>query len=640
MTNPKAKPFFSVLSFAFRSTRINSAVEFAEKFVRLPGSAKSSRFDSSITPWTRAPIEDLVDPFCRISDFVKPVQCGGSVVGEIAICFWIYTATGGDVQYNWQDDENADDRWDKRLERILRGCAPVNALWPTERGKAQKGLVLFPHLNLMVQGVFTEKRVASDSIRFQVNEELHSWKPGRMEQAHRRTTAYWNSQIFNISNASVKGDQLNQSFEAGTQEHWEVKCPGCGLYHVKRTRWDDKRPDLGGLRYDADGCRREDGSYDYMKLEPTIRFQMPCGYPEREDPRERRAISLSGRYGEPRNRGAHLSHRSRTLEAVSVDYIPFLTLVQEKHQALKALKYGDPEPFKRYRQERECGFWDNSDRPFMGAIVISSGIKKNRDGWLKDPLFFNRYFALDRQQGSLAKGEFPHWWIVIRDVLTTGDSRLVYEGKALTDENAISVLDDHQCVRIRGVADSGDDTTHVYTFCLRYGIHAIKGTPEPFFTHEVPKIEPETGKTRIISVKRIYSPTRPLHLMLGAGPTRQNRLEEPQFWLYSRGGIAERLDFLRTGGAVKWEVPEDVSDDYKSHMEAQELEEQRDKRGFTQMVYVKVKDRDDLLVCERYIAMQMEMAGVIGAQAEKLPAVSLETASGDRVATNVGNSER
>ena len=626
---PKLRPFFSVLSFAFRSTRIKSAVEFAEKLVSLPGSARSSRFDSSITPWTRAPIEDLVDPFCRISDFVKPVQCGGSVVGEIAICFWIYTATGGDIQYNWQDDDNADARWDKRIERILRACAPVEALLPTTRGKVQKGLVLFPHLNLMVQGVFTEKRVASDSIRFQVNEELHSWKPGRMEQARRRTTAYWNSVAFNISNASVKGDQLNQSFEAGTQEHWEVRCPGCREFHVMRTRWDDKRPDLGGLRYDAEGCRLPDGSYDYLKLEPSIRFQMPCGYPVREDPRERRALSLSGRYGEPRNKGAHLSHRSRTLEAVSVDYIPFLTLIQEKHQALKALKYGDPEPFKRYRQERECGFWDNSDRPFMGAIVISSGLKKNREGWLKHPMFFNRYFALDRQQGSLAKNEFPHWWLVIRDVLTTGDSRLVYEGKVLTDENVISILDEHECVRIRGVADSGDDTTHVYSFCLRYGIHAIKGTSEPFFTHEVPELDPATGQIkRMISVKRISAPEKPLHLMLRAAPTRQNRLEEPQFWLYSKGGIAERLDFLRTGGAVKWEVPDDVSDDYKSHMEAQELVEEKDKLGNTRMVYVKVKDRDDLLVCERYIAMQMDMAGIIGAQATAV------------MATNAKNSDR
>lgn len=607
----RARRFYAALARAFQGHRIKSLVAWAEQFVQLPGSARSQRFDSSITPWTREPIERVNDGVTRHETYVKPVQSGGSVVGEIAMDFWVSTATGGDIQYNWEDDDKADARYDKRIERILRSCEPVMERWPLDRHKAQKGLIIFPHLNLMVQGVFTEKRVSSDSIRFQINEEIHSWKPGRLAQAYNRTTAFWNSFTLDISNASIKGDQLHQAFLAGSQQHWEVLCPGCGLYHVMHDRWDEKRPDLGGLRYDASTARRDDGSYDYNRIEPTIRYQMPCGCPIHEDARERRSLSLSGRYGEPHNKGAHVSKRSHTLEAVSVDYIPWVKLIEEKHVALKALKYGDPEPLKRFNQERCCRFWDPEERPLVERIVVNTQLRKNREGLKGHELFDSRLFALDHQRGRVSEGEFPHWWLVIRDALSNGDSRLVFEGKIETDEGAIAVLDEHECIRSLGAADSGDDTMHVYQFCLRYGINAIKGGKEAWYPHRIP--DPDDPE-KFITVKRIYSdPTNAfLHAHLGRDPTCENRADEPRFWLYSKAGVRQRLDWLRSGGAVKWEVPDDVSEDYHKHFANEELVEEVDKRGQVQMAYHQHAKRIDLRVCEAYISMLMEMRGLIG----------------------------
>lgn len=588
----------------------SSTVDWARRHVRLIGSARSETFDPEISPWTREPIDRCDDGVTRIVTFVKPVQSGGSTVGEIALCRWLSVHNGGDVQYNWEDDEKAVERWDKRVEKILKACKPVMARWPSDRHKANKGLVIFAHCNLTVQGVFTESNVSSDSIRFQLNEELHNWEPGRLAQAKNRTTAFWNSVTANISNAGDEGDQLHQEFAAGTQQHWEVKCPGCGKFHRMRTRWEDKRPELGGLRYDSAGCKRADGSYDYNKLGPTVRFQIPCGYQVRDDPVARRALSLSGRYSEP-DPGAPLAHRSYTLEAVAVDYIPWVQLIREKHAALHALKHGDPELWKTYLKERECRFWNPEDRPLMGRIVLSGALKKNRDGLANR---FGRLFALDRQQGKLSAGELPHWWLLIRDVMPNGDSQLVYEGKRVTDEDVIGTLREHGCVMRFGVADSGHDTTHVYQFCLRYGIHAIKGSGEQFFHHQNPGGTPS---------RRIFSPERPLHAMINAPPTREYvqtgqgmvpHPDEPLFWFYSKAGIRDRLAWLR--GARKWEVPGDVSEAYQSSMESEELQELRSgKTKQVEWVWVQLKKRNDLFVCECYIAMLMEMMGLIGQQA-------------------------
>lgn len=592
-------------------------IEWAEKNVKLPGSPRSDRFDVSVTPWLREPLEMLFNGLTRIVDLIKPVQSGGSVAGEVALLY-IMRFLAGICFYNWPDDKKAAGRWTSRFEDIIQACAEVQALVDAlPRFDAVDSQIDFGRLLFRMQGVFQSGNLDSDTVRFQVNEELHQWEPGHLAKSENRTTAVWNYLIFNVSNAGKVGDQLHQSFEAGTMQYWEVKCPGCSnphheansVFHQMRAQWDDVKPHLGGLRYDSEGCRLSNGGFNYNKLEPTIRYQMPCGFIVRDSEVERRALSLGGRYCAPTNDGAHLSHRSYTYEAVSVDYISWLKLIQDKHKALFARRHGDPEPWIKYKTERECKFYDPNDAPIVGKIVLNTAQNKNRDG-LKDRVL--RLFALDRQQGESAKNEFPHWWLLIRDIASNGDSLLVYEGKVETDEQVIAILDDHKCNRWHGVADSGDDTMHVYLFCLKYGINAIKGGTEQFYTHEA-------------GPRRIFSLEKPLHGMINRDPlfpyaeSDEGLIpdqREPLFWLYSKVGIRECLHWLRA--STKHEVPGDASEDYRSHNEAEErVTRQHPRTGETIHEYHQLKSRNDLYVCECYVAMQMLMAGNIGVMPEE-----------------------
>src|SRR5204863_1720207 len=226
--------------------------------------------------------------------------------------------------------------------------------------------------------------------------------------------------VFNITNAGRKGSELHQAFAGGTQRHWEVKCLGCGKYHRLRARWEPDKPDLGGLRYNMDACRREDGEVDYDKLRSTIRYQMPCGFVVRDGVKERRALSLSGRYSSGDNPGAPRGEESYTLEAVSVDYIPWLELVRTKHLALRSMKRGDPKPFFDYLREQECRFVDpGEDRPTLRSVQISQQ-PKNREGL---PHRQARFASVDRQRGSIEHGELPHWWLFIQDVAIEKDEK-------------------------------------------------------------------------------------------------------------------------------------------------------------------------------------------------------------------------
>ncbi len=584
---------------------------WAEENVRLPGSIRSTSFRISISPWLRDPLEQyLEDITCRSVTLMKPVQTGGSVAGEVAVLYAV-NFWRGFVQYNWSETKRADARWNSRVRNIFNSCLPlVEKLngyeLPDSNGEWDFGNAFF-----RMQGTFNNNNLDSDSVSIQINEEIHSWAAGNLAKAENRSSAVWNYKRFNISNAGCKDDQLDTAFRKGTCQRWIVKCDGCGQYHEMRIRWEDRKPHLGGLRYDATGCRLSRFEYDYKRLRPTIRYQMPCGFEiHNEDIIARRRLSSRGKYSEPNNPGAELCHRSYTYQAVAVDYLDWMDLIQSKHIALKARALGDPIPFQKYVQEKECVPYDPQDVPLVGIVSVTAGLKKNREG-LPQPRL--RLGALDRQQGE--GGISPHWWLVIRDVVwdeKAGSirSQLVYEGKLDSDGAVIKVLDDHQVERWHVVADSGDDTTHVYLFCFEHGINAIKGSGESMWIHPNKSFHIYSKPTALHAML-FRDPMFP-YLSVDVGGVEQLMPDprEPMFFLYSKAEIRERLHWMRT--ETIYETPDDVSEDYSGHQEAEERvwkQNAKDEGGHWE--WMQHKRRNDQFVNEAYIALQVDQAGMV-----------------------------
>jgi hypothetical protein len=133
------------------------------------------------------------------------------------------------------------------------------------------------------------------------------------------------------------------------------------------------------------------------------------------------------------------------------------------------------------------------------------------------------------------------------------------------------------------------------------GFNAIKGDAQDLFAH------PDGGR-------KIYSPEKLLAAMLNAPLSGREMIDEPLFWHYSKAGIRDRLHWLRTSGEVTWEVPDDVSRDYLNHMDAEELIERKDRLGAIVKEWVQRKARNDLFVCECYIAMMADIGGFFAAR--------------------------
>jgi hypothetical protein len=637
--------------------RLPPIIQWAEEEVKVFG-VKGERFIAANTPWTRYPIE-LCDQIGSVNSitFVKPVQSGGSVVGEIAACRWVVIGFGG-IQWNWDTDDFALHRWDTRIEKILKACRPVADRWPRQADKAKKCLVVFPNVSLHVQGVFNPHSLDSDSIPFQINEEIHKWKPGHLDKAYRRGTACAFPIRLNISNAGDEKDQLHEKFESGTKQYWEVKCPGCSnshhesnaVYHIMRTQYDDRRPDLGGLRYDSEKCRRGDGTFNYNLLAPTLHYQMPCGYRVQYDPAERRRLSDSGRYSAPHNEGATPGDISLTYDAVTCHNIEWLDLVKEKHAALRSLKAGDIEPFRKFMQERECRFFSSEYQPFQGKILISSGVQKKREG-MKNRV--GRLWKADWQKGYAHKSELEHFWLVIKDVDEFCNDLLVYEDRIDSENELIAILEEYDALENgAGVIDCSFNTKHLLQFVYqtvasyaekgkRCGINAIMSNESHrgLFLHREDKVrrfydegQAICGKLSVVSIFDAVDteqglapdPREPIVINVNKGGMIANHFfirEHKQRVIDAENEAAkkEKRDprVPNPGEYIECVIPGDVSEDFKEHYEAwirvgKEAKKRPDEVTSGVERFQQIRGADHMLICCAGIDMLKDWSGLLG----------------------------
>ena len=156
---------------------------------------------------------------------------------------------------------------------------------------------------------------------------------------------------------------------------------------------------------------------------------------------------------------------------------------------------------------------------------------------------------------------------------------------------------------------------------FRLGVHCLFVTPEASFSHG-------------IEGRKIFSREEPLHKYLNRQPKFDYTLQavgmgrdvdfmpspdEPVYWRVSKYGMMDRLGWVRSPqSGVKWEVPGDVSEDYKQQIDAwnyTKLVKENARTKEDQYGWQQVARHDHLHFCECGIVLLMEMAGLIGVPA-------------------------
>lgn len=591
---------------AIRSPDRRGTAQWAEDVgFALPGSLRSAKFRVDIAPWLRVPLDITDRPTVRRLLAMAAVQTSKSTLGEVFIGRRLATDPGN-MLYNWEDELKAKELWNDRIERTIRQAKQIAHRLPSANVKQRQMEIQFRDgYYFRIQGIKAVSSRQSKSVRYLVNEEVKDWEPGALTDLRNRVTAAWNSFELNITPASIEGDEVHALWNESTQLVYHVRCPNCARQQKPRFR---TRPgQRGGLficdpASDAELARVKKGEheYDYTEIARLLYYECEeCGHRWKDTPRERQQFVGDGRDNYvSMNPGAPDTDQACAWNALIVPWIPWVGLVKEFHNALRAMRFGDISLYQNFVQKREVEFFktDPDDLPRESTVEITAGVKKDREG-MADRQF--RFLLADKQRGSAKKGEAPHYWVVIRD-WKPGRAVLVYEGRVNTDEELEGLRMDYGVDPVFCAVDTGDGATTVdaYKFCAKYGFTALKGEDKSGYAHIV------NGE----KITRRFSPDQ------RAYATVDNGAQIPiTLILYSKQGIRDALHYLRTSNGFGWEVPEDVSEDYKKHMDSEELVDWHiPKTGQRIKIWKQIKRRNDLFVCECYQALYADIAGIIG----------------------------
>jgi len=370
--------------------------------------------------------------------------------------------------------------------------------------------------------------------------------------ADQRTKAMASPKRVKTSTPTASDGLVWQAFLNGDRRRYQVPCPHCGKRVI--LGWSKSFQTLPVIGIEAwmkwdDEAKRPDGTWDFERVRNSARCECPhCGGHIREDHKTRmvrEGVWVPTAKSAPTYRSRHLpslyaSSPETSLGSMAVRFLQ----AKASMLGLQGFVNGDlAEPWESQdtRAERTEIILRDEAPPLPGAPV--------------------RIMTVDCQQTS------PHFYVVVRDWVDGGNSRLV---AALTTEQWEQLreiqtgngVDDN-----RVVVDSGWDTLTVYAECLRWG-RAAPGGPgqRPVHVGWVPA----KGRDGEATWKGKDKTPRIHGLAWAAMTDSMRRLPLVEF---AADPALDVLASLRSGTershGIRWEVPETAAhDEYWRQMDS------------------------------------------------------------------------
>ena len=548
--------------------------EWFSKYVKVVDSPHGANYDINQTPWFKDIAEAAADNNIDEIVIVAPVGSGKTAFFE-ALIHWIVAEEPGFTLVAMQTEQDAKDLWETRLSKAMKLCQPINNLWPSDRNAIRKGTVIFPHMSLIMGGA-NLSHLQSKSCRWVIGDEVWLWKPGMMAEARGRTHDRWNARLIFVSQGGEEGTDWHKAFMETNQCHYNWQCEKCDKFN----KWSHEH-----IRYEK--IRDEDDQYDWEAIKASVYMECPeCEEQYQDNATVRRRLSVNSKYIAVNTKALKVK-KGFTYTDYAVWWKPWSKLVLRWIEASDEMKRGYVDPMKKLKQKRFAEYWVD-DFGDVKIKLIAADYKKSEylAGELWDGELY-RTISCDIQR--------DHYWLVMRTWKTDGTSRLLYESKILTEEVIRDIQLKYKVQDKFVFLDAQYDTGRIYNYCVKYGWTALHGSGESGFIHEVKR-----GR-RKIRVRKFYSTYKYAQAYNGGTAT---------YIFWSNEKIKDALMILRSGQGMSWEIPSDISEDYKHQIDSEVKREVINKAtGQMYKRYVQIKKDNHLLDCE---AMQIAVAMMVG----------------------------
>ena len=547
--------------------------EWLNEHVKVIDSPKGGSYDVNQTPWFKEPLEEISDNSNDEIVIIGPVGSGKTALYE-ALVQWIIAEEPGGTMITFQTESDAKYFYETRLEKAMKLCRPLDALWPENRFHSKRDGIIFPHMVLHLGGA-NMSNLQSKSMRFCIGDEPWIWKPGMMDEQRGRTHDRWNSRCIFTSQGGDEDSDLHLAWKDTDQRvlHWE--CEGCGEFH----KWVHSH-----IKFEI--FKDEEGYYDWKKITESVHIQCPnCEktYPDKNE--VRRKLSQNSKYI-AQNSAAIKGKIGFNFPDYAIYSKPWSLTVERWIKAQDEKKKGNFHPLKKFIQKRLAQFWREDYGDARAALIASDYMKSDyMNGELWDGEL-HRIMTVDVQR--------DHFWLSIRAWKGDGSSRLIYESKILTKES-IRELQQKYKVRDKFVfIDAQFETGKVYDTCVEYNWTALHGSGNSYFSHKL-----RGGRT----VKKFFSPVQQAQAPNGG---------RARYIFWSNEKIKDQLTILRAGYGMPWEIPGDVSEAYKHQIDSEVKRDEVNKRtGAIKKIYVRIRKDNHLWDTEAMSCAVAMMLGIL-----------------------------
>lgn len=507
--------------------------------VKIPHSARATEFDPFVTPWLIKPFQEFVNP--RTTQICIRACTGGGKTTflEAMVVPWVVSQDPGPMLLTGQNDDMAAQWSESRLMPVLSACEPVRALFPKDRHHKRRTSIMFPHMNLFIVGA-NMSSLQEKSMRYCYGDEVWTWKAGMISFLKKRHHDRWNRKTILVSQGYDSDHEMQFEFDTGQIFEWGTVCENCNKWH--KLLWSS-------IKYDD--VKNEDGSYNWEKIEKSVRHECPnCEFQTFDNTSSRRMMSSRGCYQEQPSSPIS-GHVSFTFSALAVWWIPWSSLVVEWLKAQDAKRRLDMSLLKNFIQQRLAEVWMSDHQ--VPEVNLQAGdyfLKDYADGQ-KVEGELHRFLTVDCQQ--------DHYWAVCRAWKADGSSRLLWAGRLLTLDDIKLLKNTFKVHPYFVFLDANAFTQKVYTDCAANGWTALHGSGSLTWPWS------NKGKT----VRKFFSEKR-----FGMG----SQGVACQYYQWSNEAIKDCLITLRSMGPPQWEFSQDVSDVYLFQLNSETKREIVDKR--------------------------------------------------------------
>jgi phage terminase large subunit GpA len=423
-----------------------------------------------------------------------------------------------------------------RLVKMLEAMPVTAALLPANAYDKRKMDILCPGCPIHFGGA-NRSNLQGKSLRWLICDETWTFAIGLLGEALARLHDRANGCAIICGQAGIAGDEHDKLHATCERFDYAWRCPDCGALNAY---------DTGDLKFDEvrDANTRELNLEAFAK---TVRMVCPAFSVVYDDTeKNRRDLALGGEY-KPVTSNAYPGRIGYHVNALALYHVEWWRYALDRALAYERMYLGDASAMRTFKMKREAVWWLEEDsiphyRPQQGGYRIAD----YEHGELLDGEAL-RTVCADKQLNSA--------WIGVRAWRTDGSSRLLWAGEVSTWEDVLDIAKKYAVPGANTLCsmDSRYNTFEVCSWCASNGFIALEGDPRAYWTWT-------EGRTQ---TKKPFSP---IEHILASG------LRCPSM-KYSAQTIKDCVQVLRLGKMLKFEVPDDICEQYSLHMNSERRQE-------------------------------------------------------------------